>query len=384
LPKKTYKVAKTPVEFVKVFQTPVTPLVPEQFGAIGDGKTPDGKAINALLTYVNKIEGEQKVSIELNGTYNISGDDKHQEDVNGATISHIQGLIPITRNNIDISGNESTLLVPVSIPFNKTIKGKHSSDMYANCIYIKSNNCKISNLNILGNIDKRKVIRGDSVSGYGGAEFGVVLGGNNNSLLKCKVVGWGTDCIFIYGNNALVRDCIVSVARRNVISIVPYPVLSHVDDIYEINITDTKISKGGFGNANTWNRPGTGIQVEAGERSRGTKVSVKLNNIIFTNNRRSDLQLSKNAVACTIKNSIFSNKLNLRPGQLGGHLIEGNTFEQNSSIVITNSQNIDDEVFIYGNSYCKSPFVDQKTAFTAKPFMYNQAVIMKGNEQIHC
>lgn len=362
-------------------------LKPEDFGAIGNGLTRDGDALNSMINHINKVPGEIPILVEMSRTYNIVGSNNSIPDVHGESVSTIAGLLPITKDYVCVDGlNSGQLVVEKEFPFTKTTRGKNSSDSFVHGIHLQGDNCTVKNLSIFGRIDERQVSRGTTPYGFGGQEFGLILSGSNNKVYNCNIQGWGTDCIFISGDKNAVAKCNISHARRNCVSVVPYYVPKSITNnllVYTSSLTDCVISNGGYGSLETWNRPGTGIQVEAAPRSEKLKACVLINQCNFHTNRKSDCQLSKNSINCIINSSQFSGPVNLRPLQLGGHNIENNKFMGSKSIVVSRNRKNTTSIRVCFNKYMSSNIIQRRGfKFDLFPHVQPQIFLESSNERI--
>lgn len=329
-------------------------LTPEQFGAKGDGIHHDGIAFKSLIDYINTIDASTTVTIECNGKYNIMG--TMVPDSRDENISSIIGIPPITKDNVVIKGNNSTFFVPHTYPFVSKYKDQAQLNSYAICFHIKGNSCVIKDASIIGNIDSRSIARGPSPRGNGGQEFGIIVKGDNVLIDNCLIQGWGTDCVLVNNLTCQIKNSILEKARRNCISVVPRsPQGGRI-----LEILNCTIKLAGYGDSTQYNNPGAGLQVESGKRYGDFESRVNLNDCTFDNNRRADVQLSKNAIDCTLKFNRFTNNCNLRPGQLGGHLFFENSFYRQSRIVSTNIETIKNPIRVIKNKFTIKPFLLQK------------------------
>jgi len=272
-----------------------------------------------MINALNAHPGAGPLRVVCRGDYSLRGCDEIEPPPFGTPAAgRVVGLPPLLRDNVEIVAHESSFNVPNDFLWRRVEKGGGSDDSFFVGWQLYGSSISFSGGRLVGCLSSRPSERGPKLSGFGGREFGFVLGGEGWQLNGVSVVEWGTDCI-LAGSTGILNGSHISRGRRNNISVVPFK------DDCDVLIRNCRIDRAGDWPEDLRNRPGAGLQVESGRRGYESTVSVERCN--FLGNREKDLQLSKGATRCTIVENVFSNHVNLRPGNLGGHRIIDNIFK---------------------------------------------------------
>lgn len=307
------------LSFLSKTSTASLEIRPEEFGAKGDGLHSDGPAFAKLVKYVNSLDDSISVSINCRGHYLLGDSERikypprQTKDMGGL----VHGIPMVTKGNLTIDARGAVFEVPTSFLWRRTKKGGDEHDRFFVGWQLYGPNTLVKGGTFLGNLSKRNVVRGNNISGFGGKEFGFVLGGDNWKLLNVRCEEWGTDCVLAGASGEMV-GCTLKRGRRNNVSVVPFR--------KDCNVLIRNCDLEGAGNwhESIRNRPGSAIQIEAGRRGFKTKAVILENR--FADNKEKDLQLSHGAINCSVVKNTFRSALNIRPGNLGGHSIIKNMF----------------------------------------------------------
>ena len=331
------------------------PITPEQFGARGDGRSADGPALAAMIDHVNSLGGDARVYVQCQGDYSLAGAPRrpvapsHKGKSGGATF----GLPAITRNNVTIDAQGARFRVPDEFDFVRIKRGGSDDDRFFVMWQFLGDNIEFTGGLVDGNLGGRRVERGPRPMGFGGQDFGFVLEGANWLLYGVDVRAFGTDDILVT-NWGRASNCRISYARRNGLSVVAAQPIAPQNPVV---IENCEFSHNGDWPNDIYNNPAAGMVVEAGGSAQSATVIIRDND--FSNNKLKDLQLSKASVDCVVTGNTFSHDLNLRPLQMGGHVIEDNDFMGDARIKITSTDPDAKPVRIRSNRQNGSPVDDR-------------------------
>jgi hypothetical protein len=296
-------------------------FTPEMFGAHGDGLTSDGEAFARLISAVNRFSGSEVCNVRCKNKYVITGGPKHTQSFNRPTVTGvIEGILPVTRNNVHIDARGAEFIVSRDFPWRRTMKGGDSFDNFAVGWQFYGANCKLVGGRLLGNLGERHVVRGASPSGFGGSEFGLVMAGTGWELEDVYVEHWGTDCLMI-GAPGHSSNGTYAGARRNCVSVVP--VVDFGPNGY-VSIEGGQVVRGGKWPEQIRNNPGAGIDIEGVDN--GLPATARIRDVKFDSNENKDLQISRNALNCVVEGCTFTNNVKFQPNQRGGHFFRNNRF----------------------------------------------------------
>ena len=305
----------------RIVPTKESEFTPEMFGARGDGLTSDGAAFAQLISAVNEVGGALECTIVCRGRYVITGGPRLTQSFNRQSVKGtIEGIPPLTRSNVTVDARGAEFIVPPDYHWRRTKKGGDAKDQFAVGWQFLGANCKMIGGKILGNLDKREVIRGPNPSGFGGREFGLIMQGDGWELIDVHVENWGTDCLLI-GAPGRSLNGVYKGARRNCVSVIPLVDFS-ADSYAEIN--GGRITDGGNWPEDVRNNPGAGIDIEG--LSNDCHAVVKISGVEFDQNHQKDLQVSRGALNCVVENCTFTNNVKFQPEQEGGHRFIDNKF----------------------------------------------------------
>jgi hypothetical protein len=296
-------------------------LTPEMFGAHGDGLTSDGEAFARLISAVNTYPGSAVCNVRCKSKYVITGGPKQTRSLNRSTVAGvIEGIPPVTRNNVHVDARGAEFIVSPDFPWRRTMKGGDSRDNFAVGWQFYGANCRLFGGRLLGNLSKRQVFRGPNPSGFGGSEYGLVMAGNGWELDGVHVENWGTDCLMIGAPGSSTNGTYAG-ARRNCVSVVP---LVDFGPSGYVSIEGGQIVGGGKWPEPIRNNPGAGIDIEG--LANTLPATARIRGVIFDSNENKDLQISTNALNCVVEDCKFTNNVKFQPKQRGGHLFRNNHF----------------------------------------------------------
>ncbi len=296
-------------------------LTPEMFGARGDGTTSDGEAFARLISAVNAVPGSEVCNVRCSKRYVITGGPRQTSTFAKANIPGVmEGIPPITRDNVHIDASGAEFIVAPAFLWRRTAQRGDSQDNFAVGWQFYGAHCKLTGGRLLGNLDKRQVVRGPKASGFGGSEYGLLMIGAGWELDGVYAENWGTDCLLISGPGSSSNGTYVG-ARRNCVSVVP--LVDFGPDGY-VSIAGGKVSRGGKWPEEIRNNPGAGIDVEGLDN--GLRAVVRIRGVEFENNENKDLQISTNAVDCIVEDCTFTNNVKFQTKQKGGHVFRHNKF----------------------------------------------------------
>ena len=296
-------------------------FTPEQFGASGNGVTSDGAAFHRMISAVNEFSGSMECNIRCQNKYVITGGPRLARSFNQSFVKGvIEGIPPITRDDVSVDARGAEFIVPADFRWQRTRRGGDENDHFAVGWQFMGANCKMIGGRLLGNLDRRKVVRGPKPSGFGGREFGLVVQGEGWELIDVFAENWGTDCLLIGAPGRSV-DGVYKGARRNCVSVVP--LMEFTRDSYA-SIEGGQITDGGNWPEDIRNNPGAGIDIEGTKKELHGIVTIK--GVEFSGNEKKDLQISTGALNCVIENCTFRNNVKIQPKQNGGHHFNNNKF----------------------------------------------------------
>jgi hypothetical protein len=296
-------------------------FTPEMFGARGDGVVSDGDAFGRLIAAVNAFPGSAVCNVRCAKRYVITGGPRHTQSYNKPTIAGVvEGIPRVTRSNVHVDARGAEFIVSPDFPWRRTAVGGDVQDNFAVGWQFYGKHCKLTGGRLIGNLDKRKVIRGPTPSGYGGTEYGLVMVGEGWELDGVYAENWGTDCLMIGGPGTSSNGTYVR-ARRNCVSVVP--IVDFGPGGY-VSIVGGKIAGGGNWPENVRNNPAAGIDIEGLDND--LPATVRIRGIQFQDDQNKDLQVSTNAVNCVVEDCTFTNNVKFQPKQKGGHVFRNNRF----------------------------------------------------------
>ena len=120
------------------------------------------------------------------------------------------------------------------------------------------------------------------------------------------------------------------------------------------------ISRAAMWPKDSYNNPGAGLVVESSRK--GPDATVVVDGVEFSSNRLKDLQLSKGAINCLVKNNSFTNIVTMRPFQRGGHVVRSNVFSGDAKVVLSKASADNMPVTIKDNVYecVKDKFIKRR------------------------
>jgi len=356
-------------------------LTPESFGAIGDGKHLDGHSFYRLITFVNNIGGSEAVHIQCRGRYLITGGPNLDYPFGSKKeLGKVRGLLPILRENVHIDAKEAIFHVPRTFHWRRTKRGGDKNDHFACGWHFIGSNCSMTGGTMNGNLANRTVIRGPKMSNFGGQEFGLIMQGLNWKLTGVVSKNWGTDCLNI-GAPGVAVGCDFIGGRRNSVSVVPrLRVLGRKERVI---IEGCRMHGGGDWPDRIRNRPGAGLDIEGIGNEIEARVTVTKCN--FHGNKEKDLQVSRNAVDCIVQDCKFSNDIKFQPEQKGGHVLIGNTFNDESTIKTIYGQKSNKIIVFVDNHFeCeKKPPFRQRVIKSLQKRLQGQRVYFYKNSAIN-
>ncbi len=291
------------------------------FGAQGDGTTSDGAAFDRMIAAVNELAGSDECRISCKNKYVITGGARHARSFNRSSVrGTTEGISTVIRDNVTVDAREAEFIVAAEFPWRRIKKGGDKKDHFAVGWHFVGKNCKLIGGRMLGNLSAREVIRGPSPSGFGGAEYGLIMEGEGWQLDGVYAENWGTDCLLIGAPGRSLNGTYIG-ARRNCVSLVPTMPFSS-NSFAEI--VGGRISRGGKWPEDVRNNPGAGIDIEGLEN--GFDAIASITGVEFDENEMKDLQLSRSALNCVIENCTFRNNVKIQPKQKGGHQFRKNRF----------------------------------------------------------
>lgn len=330
-------------------------ITPEQFGARGDGRAADGPALAAMVEHINSLGGDARVYVRCAGNYSLADAPRRPVTPSLTELSPGMtfGLPAITRSNVTIDAQGARFRVPETFAFTRIKRGGSTDDRFFVMWEFWGDNIEFLGGLIDGNLGARPVRRGPRPIGFGGKDFGVIVRGANWLLDGVDVRAFGTDDVLVT-NWGRASNCRFSYARRNGLSVVATQPISAQQPVI---IENCEFSHNGDWPDDVYNNPAAGMVVEAGRDAKSASVIIRDN--YFSDNKMKDLQLAKASVDCVVTGNTFSHDLNLRPMQMGGHLIEGNDFLGDARIKITSTDPNAKPVRIRGNRQNGTPVDDR-------------------------
>ena len=331
--------------FSQLFNKGNKDITPEMFGAKGDGKTDDRKAIESCLNSNDNIS----IKFGKNKIYSLS-----------------KGQIKVTKKNITIEGNGSTLRYKTG---NKILEQVKDGDEWDSIMLtFNEDNITINNLNFDANADGTYFIyKGRKYYGYQqdiGIEGlpekyitndAISFNGNNNSITNCKFNDfgsaiyaggqWGTkdyrnniniiSCSFYNGfrdqvvctdgNNFTIKDCKFENNQRKAIQFYRSCTKCLVDGCTIINNPD-KIRKW----YPTWSKDNYDAEL-AGIAISNPNCADNVNDVVIKNNKISTYKWC--IIVRNFSESIIINSNTLQSNDVGLRIERGtrNEFDVNNN-----------------------------------------------------
>lgn len=353
-------------------------LRPEDFGASGDGIAPDGPALARMIDATNAVDPSKRLTLLCRGQYlmrnappRAMGPAKHDQRP-----GDVIGLPPVTRNDVTVDARGAYFLVPPETPFRRIVRGGSVDDAFFVGWQFLGDRCSMIGGTLDGNLGQRPVERGPKPIGYGGADYGLIMEGEDWHLEGVTSQNWGTDCLFI-ASPGQSHAGVYSGARRNCVSIVANKKIWQDKPVI--------IKAGRVEHAADWpdhiyNNPGAGIVVEAG-RYGPAQSTVHILGVAFKYNRLKDLQISKEAYRCRVIGNVFHNSVFFRPGSLGGHVLRNNDFHESANVQISQVVGPNEPIQITHNrcTCSKWRFINHRRSRVKNTHEW-QAISLSGNE----
>jgi hypothetical protein len=351
-------------------------FTPEMFGARGDGLSSDGEAFARLISEVNAHSGSAACIVRCRNKYVITGGPRQTRSFNKSNVSGvIEGIPPITRDNVHVDARGAEFIVAPDFPWRRTTRGGDSRDIFAVGWQFYGAHCKLLGGRLLGNLGRRKVFRGPNPSGFGGSEYGLLMAGNGWELDGVYVENWGTDCLVIGAPGSSTSGTFVG-ARRNCVSVVP---LVDFGPGGYVSIEGGRVAGGGKWPEPIRNNPGAGIDIEGLDDD--LPATVRIRGVIFENNEKKDLQVSTNALNCVVEDCRFTNNVKFQTRQKGGHLFRNNRFDGEARIETLYGLASNAPITFDGNEFSvrKYPPFRQNIIKTVDPRIQGQRVVFVNN-----
>ena len=342
-----------------------TPISVKDFGATGDGVTSDQDAINLAIDYVNGISGTNRVSLLFPaGVYIITGGANINTVGDYIAGAVVEGIKKITRSNVSIYCEGSELKVSSSFIWRRTQIGGGDQDNFAQGLHFHGDNIYLYDGILNGNLRNRTITRGPTANNYGGNEYGILVRSNGCRVYNTISREWGTDCLGVIKADFQAFQSEFIAGRRLSCSVV---IDEDATEVNPIIFKDCIFSEGGAYSDVDYNRPASGIDIEA--NSAGLEAVVICDSCIFKDNRKYAVQISQSAVRNVFTNcdfygdvSDFTTSLsltlevifqafNLQPSNSGDHKITNNRFHGDQYLDTVYGQNADPGSVLSGNYF---------------------------------
>jgi hypothetical protein len=315
------------------------------FGAVGDGATEDGAAIQRAVEAVNALPEDVRPTLLFPpGKYLVTGSDNFSE------MGTREGVAAITHANVTLMAHGATLTVPDDYRWERTTVGGDEEDHVAQGIFAVGPNFTMHGGVLDGNLPEREVLRGPRVAGYGGSELGLRIEAPGARIHDVVMRNWGTDCAYVSAQ-AEFFDCTFERGRRLGVAVV-----IREEDVGPENpirfigcrfIHNSRYPEG------IPNNPGAGIDIEC----EGGQASVHLVDCFFAENRTYSVYISAGAVNTLIQGCTLHGSINLQPSNLGGHRILRNYFGPRSYLYAVYGNATDAPSAVIGNVFEDTPAV---------------------------
>ena len=363
--------ADTATSGTVAFTTPCT-VFPEWWGATGDGVTLDGMALWGMIGGVNASTPAQlplTIHFGPGRTYLITG----SPNQSGAGWMQ-QGLRTLDKSQVEIVAYHSELKVPAAYAWvNNDATDPADPRQEAKGLTITGTGVTIRGGLWNGNLSARDIRRGPMGGPWDGAENGITFGKTATAyrIEDAIVQEWGTDNLRIQVSvdGGLIRNTIFNRPRRNNVSIVQNDVDHDADRRQADHLRGLRVSPCGaiprrVVAAGRWG-------AHRGHRGRGRQVAMHLINNIFVNNRNGNVLLAQPGYRHIIKNNFFRGVYSVEggeqnevggdalptfpggivapPGDKGGHVVQGNVFEDHGLTI--ESKNDDEPWVVTGNIF---------------------------------
>ncbi len=310
------------------------------FGAVGDGVTKDGGAIEKAVDYLNALPASVRPTLLFPpGTYIITG----SSNLSAALTR--QGIKRIQHDNVTILAWGAELRVPDDYRWQRTAVGGDEQDHFSQGFLVDGRNLTLRGGVLNGNLENRTVVRGPAVAGYGGDEMGLRINAPGARIFGTVFKGWGTDCAYVMAQAEFV-DCTFERGRRLGVAVVvsEHNEVSADDPIRFVNCRFVENSRYPD---DICNNPGAGIDIE----NEGGTAAVHLINCFFAGNRTYAIYLSAGARDTLIQDCVIHGRVNLQPSNLGGHRFIGNYFGPGSYFYAVYGNATDAPSALIGNTF---------------------------------
>lgn len=257
-----------------------------------DDPEKNGLLLKDAILQINKLGGDEVVVIDVLRDACITKQNEVEfTPFKRCSAYRIFGLPVIKKNNVKIAGNGNAIFIAEVLRFHKVEQRLcRSSDEMAYLLSVAGNGFSLSDIHLEGNVERREIIRGAGMRGYGGEEFGLCLLGDDSVVERCRFEGFATDSIIIAGD-AVMKELEVKGSGRNQISVV------NLRDRH-IHISGDGLNIVGAKGADFAVRPGSGLHVEANVG----KATVTLTNSTVLNTLGSSIRLSVGSIDCLFTN----------------------------------------------------------------------------------
>jgi hypothetical protein len=325
---------------------PEAPLINvRDFGAVGDGVTEDGVAIQRAVEALNALPEHMRPTLLFPpGTYVITGSDNFSE------MGTREGIAEITHANVTVLAHGATLTVPDDYHWERTTVGGDERDHFAQGIFALGANFTMHGGVLDGNLQNREVRRGPRVAGYGGSEMGLRIGAPGARIHGVVLRNWGTDCCYVSAQ-AEFHDCTFEGGRRLGVAVVLRE--QNVGPEEPIRFLGCRFLRNSRYPEGIPNNPGAGIDIEC----EGGQASVHLIDCLFAENRTYAVYISAGAVNTVIQGCTLHGSINMQPSNLGGHRILRNYFGPGSYLYAVYGNATDAPSAVIGNVFEDTPAV---------------------------
>lgn len=316
-----------------------------------------GAQLEQFFNYINNISGTRRIDVNfLEGVYLITGGTNQALSGFGT----VEGLIPLTRDNLTLNLKNVEFKVPDSFIWRRTQIGGGDQDHFARGFYISGENCWMFGGLLNGNLRNRTITRGPTANNYGGNEIGLRVYGRGFRGNRIISREWGTDCHYQVTGDAFYNECEFYAGRRLCSAIVGEEPWTESDPVVFFNCTFAEA--GTYSDAD-YNRPASGVDIESDGAFPGATFYL---NCIFRDNRKYNIQMSNGAKDCIFNNNDFFgatqswaigaaelifNSFNKQPAAEGGHVWSNNRFHDNQLLETIYGTAAEDPSYVIDNFF---------------------------------